>query len=175
LHTLAYALPRSSLTDINRLARLGASVPTILVIDDDPLVRSAVGEALQRRQFGVFLAQDGETGLNVFNISQFDAVVIDIFMPGMDGLATIRKLRGISQEIPIIAISGHPVTLPAIGRPDFLGMAVKLGASRALQKPFSPNELVDVIRDSLISTRDGAGGRTVRPLPRGNDLRCTAS
>jgi CheY-like chemotaxis protein len=120
-------------------------MPAILVIDDDSDVRTAIGSMLKRKGFDVLTARDGRSGLDLLRAGKFDAVIIDIFMPGMEGIATIRELRQLDSSIPIVAMSGRAFTDPATGAPDFLAMAVKLGADRALQKPFGGDELVDAL------------------------------
>ncbi len=122
---------------------------TILVIDDDPYVRATIGILLEGRRFGVFLAPDGATGIYLLNSIQFDVAIVDIFMPGLDGLATIRKLKARNPRIPIIAMSARAFTRRTGDSPDFLGMAVRLGAASALQKPFRPGELFDAIARCL--------------------------
>jgi two-component system, response regulator, stage 0 sporulation protein F len=126
-------------------------MPTVLVIDDDNNVRRALDVLLRSHHFGVFLAADGFTGINLISATLFDAVLVDIFMPGLDGLATIRQIRAAHATVPIIAMSGRNFTNVSLGKPDFLGMAVKLGADAALQKPFSSKELLRTI-DELIGT-----------------------
>ncbi|MDR3496572.1 MAG: response regulator [Ancalomicrobiaceae bacterium] len=111
----------------------------ILIIDDDVSVRDALVVILSSNRYDALVASDGPTGLRLFRQVRFDAVVVDIFMPEMDGLATIRAMRLQSPQIPIIAMSGHSVTNGS--HPDFLKMAVKLGATQALQKPFTADEL----------------------------------
>lgn len=125
-------------------------MPTVLVVDDDKGVRNALDILLKSRHFGVFLAGDGVTGINLIATKQFDAVMVDIFMPGLDGLATIRQIRAAHGNLPIIAMSGRSFTNVSLGKPDFLGMAVKLGADAALQKPFSSRELFQTLDRLLV-------------------------
>jgi CheY-like chemotaxis protein len=120
-------------------------MPAILVMDDDSHALAAIDAVLKRSGFDVVIARVGRTGLGLFKTEKFDAVVIDIFMPEMDGIATIRQLRGFDPSIPIIAMSGRAFTDPRNGAPDFLGMAVKLGADYALQKPFAGDQLVQAL------------------------------
>ena len=115
----------------------------ILIIDDDAIVRDALVVLLSEHQHDVLTASDGPTGLRLLRQVSFDAVVVDIFMPEMDGLATIREMRIQAPHIPIIAMSGHSVTNGS--HPDFLKMAVKLGATQALQKPFTAAGLFAVL------------------------------
>jgi len=134
----------------------------ILVIDDDSHALTAIEAVLKRKSFDVVIARDGHAGLDLFKAETFDVVVIDIFMPEMDGIATIRELRALDPSIPIVAMSGRSFTDPRNGAPDFLGMAVKLGADQALQKPFRGDELVRAI---LCCRKDReATARTSSPL-----------
>jgi CheY-like chemotaxis protein len=124
-------------------------MPTVLVIDDDQGVRTAIHAILRGHGYGVFLAEDGATGLNVFRASRFDAVIVDVFMPELDGIGTLRQLRRTAPSIPLIIMSGHSVTRTANGNPDFLGMAIKLGATCALQKPFTSGQLLDALQQGM--------------------------
>jgi CheY-like chemotaxis protein len=126
-------------------------MPAILVMDDDSHALAAIDAVLKRDGFDVVFARDGRTGLGLFKTEKFDAVVIDIFMPEMDGIATIRQLHGLDPSIPIIVMSGRAFTDPRNGAPDFLGMTVKLGADYALQKPFGSDQIVQALLRSLAS------------------------
>jgi two-component system, response regulator, stage 0 sporulation protein F len=128
-------------------------MPTILVIEDDQAIRTALDMLLRKKQFGVFLAPDGQTGLRLISSLTFDAVIIDMFLRGMDGIATIRELIKLKPDLPFIAISGYAFTDRKQGAPDFLGMAIRLGAAAALQKPFETQELLEAIDRSLASRR----------------------
>ncbi len=127
-------------------------MPTVLIIDDDQATRTALEMLLKKKKFGVFLAPDGPTGIRLVGNVSFDAVVIDMFMPGMDGLATIRELIKIDPTVPFIAISGYAFTDRRQGAPDFLGMAIKLGATAALQKPFDILDLLEAV-DRAVDVR----------------------
>jgi two-component system response regulator (stage 0 sporulation protein F) len=124
-------------------------MPTILVIDDDHAIRTVLDMLLRKKHFGVFLAADGPTGLRLISGVPFDAVIIEMFMPGMDGIATIRELIKLKPDLPFIAMSGYAFTDRKQGAPDFLGMAIRLGAAAALQKPFETRELLEAIDRSL--------------------------
>lgn len=124
-------------------------MPAILVIDDDQAIRSALDFLLKRKQFDVLLAPDGPTGLRLISGVALDVVIIDMFMPGMDGIATIRELIKLKPDLPFIAMSGYAFTDRKQGAPDFLGMAIRLGAAAALQKPFENTELLGAIDRSI--------------------------
>jgi DNA-binding NtrC family response regulator len=121
-------------------------MPTILVIDDDHSIRHAIQALLKKNGYEVVLASDGAAGLRLIGSARFDAVIIDMFMDGMDGLATIRELKKFDPKLPFIAMSGFPFTDPRNGAPDFLGMAVRLGAVAALQKPCRVFELLNAVQ-----------------------------
>ena len=124
-------------------------MPNILVIDDDNSTHAALYAMLSQRKFSIFLAPDGPSGLRSINSVCFDAVIIDMFMPGMDGIATIRELIKLKPALPFIAISGCGFTDRRQGAPDFLGMAIRLGAAAALQKPFRRGELYEAIERAM--------------------------
>jgi len=122
---------------------------TVLVVDDDEKVRKTLSMMLRSLRLGAFAAADAESGLNLLAVGQFAVVLVDIFMPGMDGFATIREIRKLKPDLPIIAMSGRCFTSPTPGKPDFLGMAVRLGANDALQKPFAPADLFAAVSRCL--------------------------
>lgn len=131
-------------------------MPTVLVVDDDESVRKTLSMMLRSLRLGVYAAPDAETGLNLLAAGEFDVALVDIFMPGMDGFATIREIRKLKPDLPIIAMSSRRFTNPAPGKPDFLGMAVRLGANEALQKPFAPADLCAAIGRCLAETAAAA-------------------
>ncbi len=110
----------------------------ILVIDDDPLVRSTVARVLRHRGYEAVLAEDGHKGLKLFQSEAPDVVVTDIIMPDREGIETIREMRAVRPDVKIIAISGGG----RLGNLDLLAMAKKLGADEIVAKPFDAAELV---------------------------------
>ncbi|MEF2070152.1 response regulator [Consotaella aegiceratis] len=124
-------------------------MPRILVIEDRLDALNTVGRALESQGYVTCTADDGDQGLSLLGQGRFDCVFIDIFMPKLDGLGTIRQIRSIDPDIPIVVISGHPVTQVCDGRPDFLRMAVKLGAAAALRMPLSADRVIDAADQAL--------------------------
>jgi CheY-like chemotaxis protein len=80
-------------------------------------------------------------------------------MPGMDGFETMRMIRQQRPQIPIIVISGRPVSSEADTAPDFLTMATKLGAISSLQKPFRPADLLAAVTGCLEASGRGSPSR----------------
>ena len=121
----------------------------ILIVDDDSAVQATIGLLLERAGHSVVGASDGRKGLAIFESGDFDLLFLDIFMPGMDGLETMRLVHQQQPLIPIIVISGHPLPSGSGSGPDFLTMATKLGAVSSLQKPFRPAALLAAVASCL--------------------------
>lgn len=122
----------------------------VLIVDDDDSVRMAVETLLQDQGIEVVLADCGRVGATLLETTQFDVVMVDIFMPGMDGLETIKAFRKRSPKTPIIAMSGFRFCSSHVApAPDFLSMAIKLGAAQCLRKPFRPEQLMAAVNACL--------------------------
>jgi CheY-like chemotaxis protein len=121
----------------------------ILVVDDDPMVCMAIEIYLQRSNFRVTIADGGEAGLRALENEQFDLMIVDIFMPHMRGFESIRIFHDRAPAIPLIAMSGYAFADLNSPAPDFLRMALELGAARCLRKPFTPAALLAAVKDSL--------------------------
>jgi len=132
------------------------SLRHILVVDDDPMVCMAIEIYLQRNSFRVTIADSGEAGLRALESEQFDLMMIDIFMPHMRGFESIRLFHDRAPAIPLIAMSGYAFANLNSPAPDFLRMALELGAARCLRKPFTPDALLAAIRDCLAEYRAAA-------------------
>ena len=130
-----------------------SAMPRILVIDDRADVRRAIEAILKARGHVSRSADGGCRGLELLRDGDFDAVVIDIFMPDLDGISAIQLMRNDFPNLPIIAISGQAVSLAPECGVDFLDMAVKLGASASLHKPFTPSQLMDALETAIRSQR----------------------
>ncbi|MEY9755616.1 response regulator [Bradyrhizobium yuanmingense] len=125
----------------------------ILVVDDDPMVCMAIEVYLQRNNFRVTIAEGGEAGLRALEHKEFDLMIIDIFMPHMRGFESIRIFHERAPVIPLIAMSGYAFANLDSPAPDFLRMALELGATRCLRKPFTPHALLAAINDCLAEPR----------------------
>ena len=119
----------------------------ILIVDDDSAVQATIRLLLERAGHSVVVASDGSKGLAIFESGDFDLLFLDIFMPGMDGLETMRLVHQQRPLVPIIVISGNPGGTAS--GPDYLNMATKLGAVTSLQKPFKPAALLAAVTGCL--------------------------
>ena len=110
------------------------------------------------------LFQSGRKGLSLCETGDFDLLFLDIFMPGMDGFETMRMVRQQQPRMPIVVISGRPVSTEPGSAPDFLTMATKLGAVSSLPKPFRPADLLAAVANGLEAAGHGPGQPTaLRP------------
>lgn len=121
----------------------------ILVVDDDPHICLAIRAWLKRYGFRVAIADGGPNGLIALDNSTFDLMIVDIFMPNMRGFESIRVFHDHAPTVPLIAISGYAFSSLEAASPDFLRMALRLGATRCLRKPFRPTTLLSVIDECL--------------------------
>jgi len=102
----------------------------------------------------VTIADGGESGLRALEGNAFDLMIVDIFMPHMRGFESIRIFHERAPAIPLIAMSGYAFANLNTPAPDFLRMALDLGATRCLHKPFTPAALLAVINDCLGEARE---------------------
>ena len=131
---------------------------TRVLVDDDSLVCRAIKANLDRHGFEVTLADGGETGLRALERSRFDLMLVDIFMPHMRGFESIRIFHERAPAIPLVAMSGYAFANHDSPAPDFLRMALELGAARCLRKPFTPAVLLTVISECLAEARSRFAG-----------------
>lgn len=119
----------------------------ILVVDDEARIREVVQYALEREGFRVSTAVDGVQGLDALTRgADFDLVVLDVMLPGMDGLELCRKVRA-SSKVPILFLSARSDEIDRV-------LGLELGGDDYLVKPFSPRELVARIKAVLRRVSD---------------------
>jgi CheY-like chemotaxis protein len=121
----------------------------ILVVDDDLQIGLAIRAWLKRYGFRVSIADGGPNGLAALDDATFDLMIVDIFMPEMRGFESIRVFHNRAPAVPLIAISGSAFSESEPPGPDFLRLAISLGATRCLRKPFRPTTLLAVIDECL--------------------------
>jgi CheY-like chemotaxis protein len=110
----------------------------VLVVDDEAPIRELLRAAFQARGYEVAEAENGERALEQYDAFQPSVVVIDLIMPGMEGIEAIRHLRKKDRGLRIIALSGGGT----MGFTDFLKYAQQLGADLAMSKPVALKELL---------------------------------
>ncbi|MCB0282995.1 MAG: response regulator [Calditrichae bacterium] len=117
----------------------------ILFVDDDDILREAYCAILEKKGFDVTAVHDGSYVKGALNKKKFDAVITDIVMPNKEGLETIKDIREIDKNVPILAISGGGRISPH----NHLKLAKIMGASDALYKPFDGDTLISKINELL--------------------------
>jgi CheY-like chemotaxis protein len=140
----------------------------ILVIDDDKTVAKVIRITLELEGFEVCVVNDGRSGIERVTSEPFDLLMVDVFMPGMDGLETMRLVRERRPQLPILVMSGLSFRSGPAPAPDFLGMATKLGAVRSLKKPFRPRELLAAIAECLEASAQATAEGTLVPGGQGS-------
>ena len=133
----------------------GTIVPRVLVVDDDPMVCVAIEVCLQRQGFEVTVADGGEAGMRALESSDFDVMLIDVFMPHMRGFESIRMFHDRKPGVPIIAMSGYAFANTERA-PDFLRMTIELGAACCLRKPFTPDALLTTVNQCITKPPESA-------------------
>lgn len=117
----------------------------ILVIDDDPDVRRSLRKILTRAGYDVVEAADGTAGVALQHKEPADVIITDIFMPGLDGLQTMRQLKKEGSLVKVIAVSGGDRT----GTIDLKEHAKLLGAFKVLPKPFEMQDVLNAVKEAL--------------------------
>jgi DNA-binding response OmpR family regulator len=116
----------------------------VLLIEDDAGVRATISSMLRRAGYEVVEAVNGFDGMDALRTESVHLVLTDLIMPEQEGIETIRQIREITSDLPIIAMSGW-------NSRQFspLDDALAMGADRALQKPFQMDELMTVVRELI--------------------------
>jgi CheY-like chemotaxis protein len=134
---------------LGRGDRKTTPMPKVLVIDDDRLVREAAQVLLRARGYEVTAAPDGRSGIAAMKDGRFDVVIVDLFMPNMDGLSVMQAIRQADPKIPMIAASGFMFDGSCPEMPGFQAMVADAGAAFTLYKPFRPQEVLRVVEEAL--------------------------
>ncbi|HEY5617613.1 MAG TPA: response regulator [Vicinamibacterales bacterium] len=116
--------------------------PRVLVVDDEASIRDLLAKTLALAEYDVDTAADATTALSRLRTSEYDLLIADLRMPGMDGLTLIRQVKGMRAELPVIIITGFSNETSAIE-------AVNLGVAGYLRKPFRVPEVLAAAAKAL--------------------------
>ena len=134
----------------------------VLIVDDEERVVQSIAGVLEDEGFRVATARSGDDAIRVFQQEEPDITLLDIWMPGMDGIEILKRLKGIAPERQVIMISGHATISTAM-------TSVKLGAFDFIEKPLSLDVLLLTIRRALDRQKDSSflegSGRVVTEEP----------
>ena len=114
---------------------------TVLVVDDEEIMREILESLLTREGCTVTLASSGEEAVEIAKTTPFDVAVVDIMMPGIDGIQTLEALKQIDQDLPVIIITAY-------GTAANTRLAFKSGAFDFIEKPFKNDDVLVVVRNA---------------------------
>ena len=111
----------------------------IIVVDDDSIVLDSCRRVLKDEGFDVYLVSSVDRALEAMKDEDFDLLLVDIKMPGRDGFSLMGEVKRKWPEIPVIVMSGYTTT-------ETIDTAAHMGAANFIAKPFTPDELLEVLR-----------------------------
>jgi DNA-binding NtrC family response regulator len=117
-------------------------MPRLLIVDDEPNILSTLRRALELEGYAVEVAGAGRVALDKLRAQTFDGVLLDVAMPEMDGLATLRALRETQPDLPVMMMSGNATLATAVE-------ATKLGACDFLEKPLTTDKVLITVHNAL--------------------------
>ena len=112
---------------------------TVLIVDDEREYRDIMAERLEMRGYKVEKAENGLEALEKIKSRNYDAIVLDFMMPGMDGLETLKRIRAQNEDLQVILLTGHATVQSGVD-------AIKLGAIDFLEKPAEIENLTEMIK-----------------------------
>jgi DNA-binding NtrC family response regulator len=114
--------------------------PVILVVDDEEDVSKFFHRILKKKEYTVLTANNGKAAVDLVNTRRPDLVILDLKMPGMNGIETLRRIKKIDENMEVIMITGY-------GTMKTAKMAMRLGAYDYITKPFDINYIKALIKD----------------------------
>ena len=130
-------------------------MPRVLIVDDEAGIRQSLQGALEDEGYSASVAESGEACLETLGKEAFDAVLLDVWLPGIDGLETLDQIRDLENAPEVIMISGHGTIETAV-------RATKLGAYDFLEKPLSVEKTLVLLKNAIESTRLRRENRDLR-------------
>jgi len=112
---------------------------TILIVDDQPGIRILLNEVFQKEGFQTILAANGLEALKLFNEHDVDCVILDMKIPGMNGLEILQNIKKQKEEVPVMMITAY-------GEQDLIDVALSEGALAYFTKPFNIFEVVNKVK-----------------------------
>jgi len=114
----------------------------ILVVDDEPNIRRTLSAVLRSRGYEVVSASDGNEAVKLARETPYDIAIMDVRMPGLDGIQALQELIALDKNSRVVLMSGH-------GEDDEKNQAIKSGATAFLEKPVSVDSLLELLRQLL--------------------------
>ncbi len=139
----------------------------IYVVDDDELVRDLIGDLLRQDGFEVQVYPDSESFLQAYQAGRHGCLVLDAYLPGLDGLALLTRLRETGDLLPVVIITG-------IGDLTLAVRAMKVGASDFIEKPIGRDDLLASVERALVQSSDSGAAEAWRDAAKGRMATLTA-
>ncbi len=117
---------------------------SILVVDDESIMQEILGDFLREEGYGVDVAGSGEEGVELAQTHLYDCAIVDLMMPGIDGIETMQQLREIDANLPVIMVTAFASVESAVE-------AMKQGAHEYITKPFKNDEVLVVLQNAIIN------------------------
>jgi len=140
----------------------------VLLIDDDPAICRDYARVLRRSNLGIETAEDGRAALDRVVPGSLDAMLVDIGIPGLDGIGVLRAMRGRDPDLPVVLMTGDPTLSTAL-------KAIEYGAAHYLLKPVDSDTLAEVVWRAVDLRRTMRRLRASALAPRGSDLPATCN
>ncbi|HJO29829.1 MAG TPA: sigma-54 dependent transcriptional regulator, partial [Acidobacteriota bacterium] len=115
---------------------------SILVVDDEPIMQEILGDFLREEGYSIDIAGSGEEGVELAQKSSYDCAIVDLMMPGIDGIETMQQLREIDTSLPVIMVTAFASVESAVE-------AMKRGAFEYITKPFKNDEVLVVLQKAI--------------------------
>ena len=128
---------------------------SILVVDDEAGVRSSLAGILGDEGYAVEAVESGEAALAALENRRYDLLLLDVWMPGMDGLEVLARVRMLDPEVPVVVISGHGSIETAV-------KAVRMGAQDFVEKPLALEKTLLVVKNALRQRKLEAENRALK-------------
>ena len=125
----------------------------ILVVDDEETVCRSIRKALQREDYEIDAALSGEEALKMEAEKKYDVIIVDLMMPGLNGMDLLKSLKAASPAVQVVMITGYPTMKNTL-------QALQIGAFDFLPKPFLPYDLRNLVARALAAreaAKDGSG------------------
>ncbi|HWQ75732.1 MAG TPA: sigma-54 dependent transcriptional regulator [Syntrophomonas sp.] len=135
----------------------------VLIVDDETLVRQFLHEVLAEEGFSVFEAADGGDALNTLMTNPMDVVIMDLRMPGMDGIETLKEINKRKIPTKVIIMTGYATIRTAVD-------TIKLGAFNYIAKPFENDDLVAMVKEAVVSPQAPAFNNAYEAEPEESNL-----
>lgn len=140
----------------------------ILIVDDEVSIRKTLEGIFRDEGYDSVSAQDGESALKILAEEKPALVVLDIWMPGMDGIETLRRIKQIYPDLPVVMVSGHATIATAV-------TATRMGASDFVEKPIDLHRLMRSVQSALVNNNAGAQNVPDEQKESGSELSFSAA